>query len=118
MTKLYNQALLTNTRKKLRANMPETEKRLWFYLRAKQLRGVKFRRQYSIGNYIIDFYAPSKRLAIEIDGESHYTKNQQRLDAIRDEKLFILNICVLRFTNDEIMKNIDAVIETIHNKCN
>lgn len=108
-----NAKQLQSNRVHLRANMPAPELVLWQRLRAEQL-GAKFRRQYSIGNAIVDFYAPSVRLAIELDGESHYTDARARArDAERDALLACDDILVLRFTNVEVMRNLNGVCERI-----
>lgn len=86
---------------------------LWQKIRNNQL-GVKFRRQFSIANYILDFYAPSINLAIEIDGDSHYLDKQAVLkDKMRDKFLNGYGIKVLRFTNHEVMSNLEGVIQKI-----
>ncbi|TSA45818.1 DUF559 domain-containing protein [bacterium] len=93
--------------------MPAPELVLWQRIRNNQL-GIKFRRQYSVNNYILDFCAPSGGLAIEIDGESHFEDNQSVLnDRIRDFEVAKQGIRVLRFTNKEIMENLEGVIEKI-----
>ena len=75
---------------------------------------MKFRRQYSIGNAIVDFYAPSLRLAIELDGESHFEDDSAwRRDTLRDSMLAQDDITVLRFTNDDVMRNLNGVCERI-----
>ena len=74
---------------------------------------MKFRRQYSVSVYILDFYCPSCRLAVELDGESHALAEAQEYDAERTEFLSLLNIRVLRFTNSAVYRNIDGVIDTI-----
>lgn len=70
-TKLYNKQEFKNVRKKLRNNLTPAEASLWNYLKEGQLLGRKFRRQSSIGKYIVDFYCPKEKLAIELDGEVH-----------------------------------------------
>lgn len=90
--------------------MTEAENKLWERLRNKQL-GVKFRRQYSIGPYFVDFYCPEKRFVIEIDGKHH--KNRKEYDEYRTNYLNTLNINLVRFWNDEIINSIDVVIEKI-----
>ena len=93
----------------LRKDPPEPERILWQRLRGAQL-GVKFRRQHSIGSHILDFYAPAVRLAIECDGESHFESDQARADdAARDAALAAEGVVTLRFTNEEIMRNIEGV---------
>ena len=87
--------------------------RLWQHLRQGQL-GVKFRRQHSLGSYVVDFYAPEIRLVIEIDGDSHFDHEHARTkDAIRDGTLAADRILVLRFTNPEVMRETDAVCARI-----
>ena len=104
---------LKKFQRELRKNMPLPEVILWRYLKNKQM-GVKFRRQYTIGNYILDFYAPKIKLAIEIDGDTHYqSPEDQEKDRKRDEFLQSKGIKVLRFLNPEVMRNLDGVLETI-----
>lgn len=110
--KLYNKASETYWRKMLRGNMPQPETVLWFRLRRKQL-GYKFRRQYSVDSYVVDFYCPEFRLAIEIDGDSHFTMKAKRYDANRQALIEACGISILRFTNDEVMKNVDGVLAAI-----
>lgn len=97
--------------------MPQPEVILWNRIRGKQL-GYKFRRQFSIINYIIDFYCPEKHLAIEIDGESHFRPRNIECDNIRDNNLRTIGIKVLRFTNIEIKDNMDGVITAILSELN
>ena len=94
--------------------MPLAEVILWTKLKGKQLQGYKFRRQCSIGRYVVDFYCPRQRLAIELDGESHY-QNQDVWIYDRERQRFIesLGIRVIRFTNLEVYKNISGVLERI-----
>ncbi len=112
MGKIFNSQTLVGFRQRLRGNMTAPEKRLWFRLNKHQL-GVKFRRQHGIGNYIVDFYCPSKQLIIEIDGDSHYTSEAQHADQIRDRYLESFGLKVLRFTNLQITSEIDAVLTRI-----
>lgn len=102
-----------NKRRVLRNNMTPYEKILWQYLRKKQL-GFKFQRQYSIGNFIVDFYCSEKRLAIEVDGIHHQILNAE-YDKQRTEFINQFNIIVLRFTNEEVFTNIEKVIDEIQN---
>jgi len=93
--------------------MPLPEVILWRHLKNKQM-GAKFRRQYAIGNYILDFYAPQIKLAIEVDGETHYqSPEDQEKDKKRDEFLQNKGIKVLRFLNQQVIKNLEGVLETI-----
>src|SRR3989338_8922302 len=110
---IYNNQGLKFRRQTLRNNAPEPEQILWYYLRGKNLKSYKFRRQYSVGAYVLDFYCPKLRLALEIDGDSHFTAKGKIYDQIRTQALTTENIKVLRFTNTEIRDNIEGVIEEI-----
>jgi very-short-patch-repair endonuclease len=92
--------------------MTEPERRLWSKLRNSQL-GVKFRRQHPIGSYIVDFYSEEKRLVIELDGETHASDQQYIYDEKRTKYLNSQKIKVIRFTNTDVMKNFDTVLEAI-----
>ena len=100
--------------KELRKNMPLPEAVLWQAIRAKQL-GVKFRRQYTIGNRILDFYSPGIKLGIEIDGESHFLDKKSREEEIKRDKELEKQqgIKILRFLNPEITKNLEGVLQVI-----
>ncbi len=74
MTKAYNRTEEKTKRRMLRRSMPRPEAILWARLRDRQLGGQKFRRQYSVGNFVIDFFCPELKLAVEIDGESHFVE--------------------------------------------
>ena len=75
--------------------------------------GAKFRRQYSVGYYIVDFICTEKRLVIEIDGGQHYTEQGLEYDRERSRFLAALDYTVLRFTNNEVMKSLDGVVMKI-----
>jgi len=94
--------------------MPQAEQILWYYLRGKNLKGYKFRRQYGIGNYILDFYCNELRLGIEVDGDSHFLDPKgNEYDKRREVFLESNQIRLLRFTNDEVRESIEGVIEKI-----
>ncbi len=95
----------------MRREMTEPEKRLWYQLRAKRFEGTKFRRQNVVGNYIADFYSRSSMLIIEIDGDSHGL--QRDYDNVRKEYLENLGFAVIRFTNSDVMTNIEGVLSMI-----
>ncbi|MEF1169253.1 endonuclease domain-containing protein [Vibrio campbellii] len=101
-------------RSQLRTNMPKPEEILWQRIRRKQL-GVKFRRQHGIGRYIVDFYCAELNLVIEIDGDSHFSDEGKEKDTIRDAFMETLGIKVLRFTNEEVMKQTESVLERLFN---
>ena len=99
--------------RELRKNQTPSEKILWNKIRGNGLSGYKFRRQYAIGRYIADFYCCEKRLAIEIDGEIHNLKEKREYDQIRQEEIEARAITVLRFSNEEIYKQLDEVLMKI-----
>src|SRR5687768_11948195 len=103
--------LLTARARTMRQQLTEPERRLWAELRAKQFRGAKFRRQQVIGTYIADFACRSPMLVIEVDGESH--AERATYDAARTTFLEERGYRVLRFTNDEVTQDIQAVLQTI-----
>ncbi len=113
MAKLFNSKNLKSRRQLLRNNATKAEQFLWNKLKRRRLKGLKFRRQYSIGPYIVDFYLPSHKLAIEIDGPTHISKLSVEKDQKRTEFLESKGIGLLRFKNNEVYENIDQVLEEI-----
>jgi len=111
MQKLYNNKTLQPLRRKLRAASTDVERYLWQRLRSKQLLGLRFLRQYGVGKYILDFYCPAIRLAIELDGGQHATK--QEADILRTSFLNSQDIIVLRFWNNDVFQNTDGIMQTI-----
>lgn len=105
-----NSPHLKERRQELRNNAPEAEKMLWKKLKNSQL-GCKFRRQYSVDGYVVDFYCPKFRLAIELDGKTH--NKTQIYDQYRTRWLNAFNIKIVRFTNQQIFGDIDKIITTI-----
>ena len=99
---LYNQKGLKEKRKALRSNSTSAEAILWKMLKAKQIEGKRWRRQFSIGNFILDFYCPEIKLCIELDGSEHYTVSGQFNDERREEFLKSQGITIIRFENKEI----------------
>ena len=110
---LFNKKHLKEFRKELRNNATPAESYLWKALQKKQLDGKKFRRQQSIGNYIVDFYCPSENLVIELDGQVHMNPVNADYDLKRTEFLFSKGLKVIRFENEEVFKNLDMVLEAI-----
>ncbi len=108
----YNGKLKSASRE-LRKNMTEAEKMLWSKIRGKQINDMQFYRQKTIGNYIVDYYYPKAKLVTEVDGGQHYEKEGTEKDKARDEYLRSLGLKVLRFTNIEVLKNIEGVVEKI-----
>ena len=97
--------------RKLRKNPTDAEKLLWARLRGGQLDGVRFRRQAPMGSYVVDFFCPSARLIIELDGGQHAERTAP--DARRTEWLEGQGYRVIRFWNNEVLGNIEGVLETI-----
>ena len=110
---VYNNSLLKDRRRDLRAHQTEAEKILWEHLRGRKLEKYKFWRQYSIGPYILDFYCPQLRLAIEIDGRQHGQEEAVIYDKEREQCLANLDIKTIRYKNSEVLNNIKIVIEKI-----
>lgn len=104
--------------KRLRRDQTEAEKKLWSILRDRQLDGVKFRRQFSINNYILDFYAPEYRVRIEADGSQHYEAQYVERDEVRKRELSRIGVDLLRFSDHEILTNISGVSEVIQETLN
>lgn len=117
METIHNIKELFYRRKELRNNSTPQEILLWLKLKNSQL-GFKFRRQHSIGGYIVDFYCPLKKLVIEIDGSEHFKKDNKKLDEIRTEYFKGLDIKVLRFTNVDINTNIEGVLSKTKTELN
>jgi very-short-patch-repair endonuclease len=93
--------------------MTEAERLLWSKLKQKQLNGFQFYRQRIIGRYIVDFYCPTTRLVIEVDGSQHYYPDAAAVDKERDKYLESLGLKVLRFSNLDVMREIEGVVEVI-----
>ena len=111
--KIHNKKELEYRRQKLRNDSTLAEIFLWKHLKQKQLNGRKFRRQHSIGNYIVDFYCPEERLVVELDGEPHFDKETKKYDKARTLYLNGLNIKVIRFENVEILHALENVLNKI-----
>lgn len=102
-------------RKELRNNLTPAEARFWKVIQNKNLDGRKFRRQHSVGNYILDFYCPSEKLAIELDGEVHFGDVAREYDYERQLFLEIYAIKILRFENKFVFQELEWVLEVIKN---
>jgi very-short-patch-repair endonuclease len=97
--------------RKLRRNQTDAERTLWFRLRDRRLDGLKFRRQMPIASYIVDFCCEAARLIVELDCGQHATSHEE--DAKRTAALEAQGYLVLRFWNDDVLKNTDGVVEII-----
>jgi very-short-patch-repair endonuclease len=102
-----------NRAKQLRQTMTRAETLLWRYLKANRVDGLGFRRQTPIRNYIVDFVCMSARLIVELDSESHDFADQHNADQRRDAFFMSEGFQVLRFTNYQVMSNLEGVVETI-----
>ena len=112
MPHIYTRNSEKALRRSLRSEMPSAESVLWSKLRRRQL-GYKFRRQYSVGPYVVDFYCPEFRLAIEVDGDSHFQNGAQARDNDREAFIKSFGIDVLRFRNVEVFEQLNDVLEAI-----
>ena len=100
--------------RRLRRDATDAEQTLWRRLRARQLDGFKFRRQHIVGNYILDFYCPECRLAVELDGGQHNEADRRLRDDARTAFLESRGVAVLRYSNLEALRETDAVLEDLH----
>jgi very-short-patch-repair endonuclease len=110
---LHNRKELKSLRKKLRYQLTPAEATLWKLIKGNQLDGRKFRRQQSIGPYILDFYCPEEKIGIELDGESHDNADQSNRDNQREEWLIQQGIRILRFENKSVFESTDSVLGII-----
>jgi very-short-patch-repair endonuclease len=97
----------------MRTSQTDAERKIWSILRGRNLSGFKFRRQHPVEGYILDFYCVSHRLAVELDGGQHCDPQARRYDEARTMRLKELEINVLRFWDDEVLKFSDAVADEI-----
>ena len=111
-TRLNNIKPMKDFRKKLRNSGTSAEATLWIYLQKKKL-GKKFRRQHSIGYYVLDFYCPEEKLAVELDGAHHFTPAGMDHDEKRTAYLNEHGIRVIRFENNEVFYSLEAVLQAI-----
>ena len=110
---IHNLETSNTRRKQLRENLTPAEALLWTNLKKSQLDGKKFRRQHSIGPYIVDFFCPECRLAVELDGDAHMTGSGAEADERRTKVLKHFNVRVIRFENKEVFDNLEGVIAQI-----
>jgi very-short-patch-repair endonuclease len=110
---LRNDPTLKQRRRSLRRNQTDSERALWAKVRNKQFFGIKFFRQYSIGPYIIDFYCPTVKLAVELDGGHHSQSDNREYDAARSEYLKTQGIDVMRFWDNEVLLDIQSVLSKL-----
>ena len=113
--RINNLPKLKTFRKKLRNNLTPAEATFWKVVKNKQFENRKFRRQHSIGSYILDFYCPSEKLAMELDGEVHFVDKQRVYD--RERRLFLehFGVKVLRFENRIVFEELIWMLDVIKN---
>ena len=116
MNRLFNPSWSKDRRRELRQEETAEEKRLWSFLRAGKLEGNKFRRQCGIGPYIADFCCTGARLVIELDGGIH--KQTVEYDHERDAYLIGAGYRVIRFSNEQVRDNVDAVLAVVRSEIN
>ena len=112
-THIHNRKHLKPFRKKLRNNLTSAEATVWKSLQKSQLEGRKFRRQHSVGSYILDFYCPSERLCVELDGAHHFTSEGLAYDQRRTAFLNSMDIRVVRFENCRVFEDLEGVLEEV-----
>ncbi len=110
--RIYHSSSHEHLRDKLRKNPTKAEEKLWIYLKGKKL-GARFRRQVSIGRYIVDFYSAHPKLVIEVDGLIHTRPNRAASDEIRSEFLRSAGCSIIRFTNDRVLHELHLVLDKI-----
>lgn len=99
--------------RELRKNMTPAEEALWKHLKKRQMKGFKFRRQHPISEFIADFYCHSIKLVIEVDGGIHKLNSQTEYDIKRTDEMNQFGITVIRFTNEQVIKEIDEVLKEL-----
>ncbi|KAA9333016.1 endonuclease domain-containing protein [Hymenobacter busanensis] len=109
----HNRQEVKPKRRELRENLTPAEATLWKALQGGQLDGRKFRRQHSVGPYILDFYCPSERLAVELDGQGHFDVVGAAHDTARTAYLDSVGIRVIRFENKLVFEQMDWVLAAI-----
>ena len=114
MTLFFNQTTEKGKRRLLRKNAPEAEALIWSRLKRKQVLGFKFRRQYSVGAYVIAFYSPALKLAVELDGDSHLSEEAKVYDEMRQAFIESFGIRFLRFTNEQVLADPGSVVQAIN----
>jgi very-short-patch-repair endonuclease len=99
--------------RRLRSEMTPAELALWDGLRGEGIRGMRFRRQHAIGRFVLDFYCPAHRFAVEVDGAIHDGEQQMEYDAARTEALEQLGIRVFRVRNEDVLHDVMDVLARI-----
>lgn len=113
---IHNIRTKKSFRRRLRKSLTPAEAFLWAHLKDRQLAGKKFRRQVSIGRYIVDFYCPECDLVVELDGAPHFSTTRDRYEEERTNYLAAQGVTVIRFENKDVFDNIDSVLEIIKDR--
>jgi very-short-patch-repair endonuclease len=113
VNEFFHRDVETDKRRLLRGSMPEAEVILWSRLKGRQLLGCKFRRQYSVGSFVIDFFSVEIKLGIELDGDSHFQPGAPGYDRKRQQFIESFGIRIVRILNTEVDENLDGVLEMI-----
>jgi very-short-patch-repair endonuclease len=116
MTRIYNRKKDQQKRRNLRKNMPKSEVLLWMKLKNHQMHGERFLRQYGVDQNILDFYCPNLKLAVEVDGDSHFIPGSEEKDKARQLHIEAFGVRFLRFTNTDVCENLDEVCRAILNE--
>lgn len=115
MTQHFNKKEMQQRRRQLRTNMTYCEKLVWMYLRKRQMK-ERFLRQYSVDKYVIDFYCPKLKLAVEVDGDIHDLQDQKEYDKERQDYLENFGIKFIRIKNEELLANADKAFVRIEDE--
>ena len=115
INKIFYNSKLNNFAKQLRNNSSKAEIIFWNYLKGKQLMGYDFHRQKPIDNYVVDFFCNKLMLAIEVDGYTHTFEKTIDKDTVKAKRLEKLGITVLRFSDDDVLTNIEGVLQSLRN---
>jgi very-short-patch-repair endonuclease len=113
---IYNVPSLKPRRKERRATLTPAEIRLWQALQQRQLENLKFRRQHSIGPFIVDFYCPSAKRVVELNGSAHDSDTAWRRDEQRTAYLVNVGLSVVRFENRDVMENLEGALSEIRQR--
>ena len=116
MTRIFNRHKDIDKRRFLRNNMTKPEIILWSRLKNRQMNGERFLRQYGVEQYVLDFYCPRLRLAIEVDGPSHLVDGADEYDEDRQQHIEAFGIQFLRFKNKDVSDNLNDVCDRIYEK--
>ena len=109
----FNLKELKETRKALRLNSTSAEAVMWTQIKGRKINGRKWRRQFSVGPFILDFYCPALKLGIELDGAQHFAPGGFEADDARTNYLREQGIRIIRFENKDVRYSLESVIETI-----